>query len=57
MTAHAQTAARAICGRDAGELHRLAMRSQPEAPHDAAGGSYETWRTRLACELAQQGAA
>lgn len=57
MTAEAEVAARAISGREAGELHRLAMQFQPPAPHDPAGGSYEAWRTRLASELAKRGAA
>jgi len=57
MTEHAQVAARAITGRDAGELRRLAMQAQPAAPHDPTGGSYESWRTRLAGELAKRGAA
>lgn len=56
MTAQTQVAARAISGREAGELHRLAMQFQPSAPHDPAGGSYEAWRTRLASALAERGA-
>lgn len=59
MTTPAALAARAIAGRDSGELHRLAMQYRPAAPDDAAGtgASYEAWRTRLAGALAKRGAA
>ncbi len=57
MTAQTQVAARVLAGREVSELHRLAMQTQPAAPHDPTGGSYESWRTRLAGELAKRGAA
>jgi hypothetical protein len=59
-TAHTEAAAVALAGRSAGELARLALELQPAAPHDALGGSgesYETWRTRLAEALALREAA
>lgn len=56
-TAHSDAAAAAIAGRGTDELARLALTLQPAAPHDALGGSYETWRTRLAEALAIREAA
>jgi hypothetical protein len=61
VTAPNQTAARALSGYEVTELHRLAIRCQPAAPHDpdgsGAGHSYEAWRVRLAGALAMRGAA
>jgi hypothetical protein len=55
--AHTEAAAAALAGRPAEELAALARELQPAPPHDPAGGSYETWRARLAETLATRRAA
>jgi enediyne biosynthesis protein E3 len=57
VSAPTRFAARALTGREASELHRLAIQYMPAAPHSAAGDSYEAWRAQLASALTMRGMA
>jgi hypothetical protein len=56
LTEWSRLAARVLTGREAEDLHRLAIHHQPAAPHEPRGASYQAWRAQLAAALAKRGA-
>jgi enediyne biosynthesis protein E3 len=54
LTAEADEAARALAGRSAGELARLALAHEPDASDPVPEDAYESWRARLRAALAHK---